>query len=421
MNLAVARRRMGDAAQAAAMLEAVAPQLANNEDPEASGIYHSALNNLATAYRELGRDADARRAWERLAGRLASVGDRESWARVSSNLSTLLADLGDLEAAERTARQAVDAWRVVRGDGDVDTALATVNLGSVLGARGQWAAAAESVAAGHAVLQQLLGPQHPSTQRAFEVLRVVSALGELLAEVTAHDGLPSHHDALEERRVRHVDEAAVVRLERREEEREVDDLALERVRREGDLVSHTERPRHHDERGAEDVGERAPQRDDAGIAQPGRAQRELLSDVSGSLPASSALNPAPRFLLCSSFPFSVRTLLAFAYAQCAVDALVGDVEKIAEPHDGVAAQEKGTRHALEETAKLHRTPQVIDARRTDLREDAVGLLEIAERRVTSVVEDIARWRFERRKQRRYPGVAVSEAEGSTREGSVGSV
>jgi hypothetical protein len=175
MNLAVARRRMGDAAQAAAMLEAVAPQLANNEDPEASGIYHSALNNLATAYRELGRDADARRAWERLAGRLASVGDRESWARVSSNLSTLLADLGDLEAAERTARQAVDAWRVVRGDGDVDTALATVNLGSVLGARGQWAAAAESVAAGHAVLQQLLGPQHPSTQRAFEVLRVVSA------------------------------------------------------------------------------------------------------------------------------------------------------------------------------------------------------------------------------------------------------
>jgi tetratricopeptide (TPR) repeat protein len=91
MNLAVARRRMGDAAQAAAMLEAVAPQLANNEDPEASGIYHSALNNLATAYRELGRDADARRAWERLAGRLASVGDRESWARVSSNLSTLLA------------------------------------------------------------------------------------------------------------------------------------------------------------------------------------------------------------------------------------------------------------------------------------------------------------------------------------------
>ena len=137
MNLAVARRRMGDAAQAAAMLEAVAPQLANNEAPEASGLYHSALNNLATAYRELGRDADARRAWERLAGRLASVGDRESWARVSSNLSTLLADLGDLEAAERTARQAVDAWRVVRGDGDVDTALATVNLGSVLGARGQ--------------------------------------------------------------------------------------------------------------------------------------------------------------------------------------------------------------------------------------------------------------------------------------------
>jgi tetratricopeptide (TPR) repeat protein len=135
MNLAVALRRRGEAARSVPLLESVAERLVRCADPDAPALLLVAQNNLATAYRDVGRLSLARRVYEASLARLDALhGPKpdEQRARVLDNLSVVLREVGDAVAAEASARRGLAEWRALRGDLDAETATAKGAVGAAL-------------------------------------------------------------------------------------------------------------------------------------------------------------------------------------------------------------------------------------------------------------------------------------------------
>jgi len=134
-NLAVMKRRKGDAQGAITLLEKAVDGLGRCKDPSAPQLRRDTVNNLATAYKYAGRAKQAQATWEGLLQQLQKVGGdevAEEKARVLDNLATLLLDdVNDVAGAEKYARQGYAAWKAIRGDAeDPDLAIS----GSILGA-----------------------------------------------------------------------------------------------------------------------------------------------------------------------------------------------------------------------------------------------------------------------------------------------
>jgi tetratricopeptide (TPR) repeat protein len=179
MNLAVARRRKGDPAGAAALLEKVLDGVGRCKDPDAPKLRRQAINNLAAAYKYAGQPKKAQSAWE---GLLAEGGEEEERARVLDNLATLmLDDLHDLAAAEEYAEQGFRAWKKLRGDADdPDVAISETNLGTIALAKGNRKEARRLLEDAVRVLEAFAGPESPN----------VAAVLNLLADVELADGNP---------------------------------------------------------------------------------------------------------------------------------------------------------------------------------------------------------------------------------------
>ena len=113
MNLAVSHLRRGDAPRALSMLEGVVAALAKHvADREGAYVYRTALNNLAAAFRAVGRVEDARAALEDCLAATEAEGDaiQEEQARVLENLADVLNQRGDREKAEELARRGMEIW-----------------------------------------------------------------------------------------------------------------------------------------------------------------------------------------------------------------------------------------------------------------------------------------------------------------------
>jgi hypothetical protein len=103
MNLAVSHLRRGDAPRALSMLEGVVAALAKHvADREGAYVYRTALNNLAAAFRAVGRDEDARAALEDCLAATQTERDaiQEEQARVLENLADVINRRGERQAVE---------------------------------------------------------------------------------------------------------------------------------------------------------------------------------------------------------------------------------------------------------------------------------------------------------------------------------
>jgi tetratricopeptide (TPR) repeat protein len=139
MNIAVAWRRAGNAAGAAAALESVAERLSQCPHADAPSLLLTARNNLATAYRGLHRLDRARDLWlQCLAAHDANgATPNPERARVLDNVSVVLRDLADPVAAEAFARRGLAEWIALRGEHDLDTATAQAAVGAALLSQGR--------------------------------------------------------------------------------------------------------------------------------------------------------------------------------------------------------------------------------------------------------------------------------------------
>lgn len=185
MNLAVARRRKGDSAGAAALLEKVLDGAGRCKDPDAPALRRKVIGNLAAAYKYAGQPKKAQSAWEGLLKDLGQGGGddiAEERARVLDNLATLmLDDLHDLAAAEEYAEQGFRTWKKLRGDADdPDVAISETNLGTIALAKGNRKEARRLLEDALRVLEASAGPDSPN----------VAAVLNLLADVELADGNP---------------------------------------------------------------------------------------------------------------------------------------------------------------------------------------------------------------------------------------
>jgi len=180
MNLAVSYRRRGDAQLAVPILERVSVSLEKSKDPDAPELHRSALNNLATAYREQNRPAEARSTLERCLAMLEDAPMTAERARVLDNLATGLTDARDPVAAEKYARRSLAVWRALRGEADLDVAIALSNLGAAVMRQGRLEQARPLLEASLRLKEKLLGIEH------VEVASVLNLVGEL----ELHSGNP---------------------------------------------------------------------------------------------------------------------------------------------------------------------------------------------------------------------------------------
>lgn len=185
MNLAVAYRRHGDAARAIPLLEKATTGLAACTDPDAPALRRKAQNNLAAAFQHAGRLQEARTTWLKLVELTAEGPVTEERARLLDNLAALTLELGDVTAAETECRRGHAAWRALRGDQDVDTAISLATLGTVELAKGDLAAAKRDLKQALGVVETLLGKEHPTVGGVLNSLGVVEWRAGNVAEARA--------------------------------------------------------------------------------------------------------------------------------------------------------------------------------------------------------------------------------------------
>lgn len=173
MNLAVSWRRRGEAPRAAAALERVVAAFAKSKDPDAPELHRKALNNLAAAYRDSSRLADARTALLTCLKLLGPGGPSEERARVLDNLATVAMDLGDDEGAEGYARRGLAEWKALRGPDDVDLGISMAVTGTLLLGRGELDEARPFLEGALRIAEKAYGPDHP---RVAASLNLVGAL-----------------------------------------------------------------------------------------------------------------------------------------------------------------------------------------------------------------------------------------------------
>lgn len=161
MNLAVSYRRRGDARLAIPILERVASGLKASDDPDASELYRKALNNLSAAYRASGRLKEARVSLEKCLQELERGGTSEERARVLDNLAGILLEEDAPELAEDFARRALEEWKGLRGDEDVDVGVSMSVVGTALMRQGKLEEARPLLEGALAITERLRGKEHP--------------------------------------------------------------------------------------------------------------------------------------------------------------------------------------------------------------------------------------------------------------------
>jgi len=208
--LAASFRRRGDTELAIATLERVMSEAVKSfADAEWNHVYRLALNNIGVAYREAELLNKARAALElalTLVDQVAVEAPEDlalEKARVLDNLASVLTLEGDHEGAERRARESLALWVELRGVDDVDTAVATANVGAAVMRQGRLDEARASLQASQRLLEQLLGASHPRLAdgwlmmgelevRAGDGEAASRAFGRCL-DIARASGLPDHH------------------------------------------------------------------------------------------------------------------------------------------------------------------------------------------------------------------------------------
>ncbi|MCA9276998.1 MAG: serine/threonine protein kinase [Phycisphaerales bacterium] len=120
-------------------------------------------NNLASAYLELGRYADAAPILaETLDAKRRDLGDRDQSTLTSAfNLAGLYFSLGDMDQAEQLYREAYEGRAAVLGETDPKTISSVVMLGRVLGELQRFDEAEALITSALAIAQERLDPGHP--------------------------------------------------------------------------------------------------------------------------------------------------------------------------------------------------------------------------------------------------------------------
>lgn len=167
MNLGVSQRRQGKSVAAIETLHRVAKLLARRVDvPEDLLLYRATLNNLATAHHMADGYEEAEAAW-RLCLDLANQlpfdpRAQEERARVLDNLAELFAARGRFDDSEAFARQALQEWRALRAEDDLDVAVSLSHIGLACLARGALDESREHLNASLQLTKEFAGEEHPS-------------------------------------------------------------------------------------------------------------------------------------------------------------------------------------------------------------------------------------------------------------------
>lgn len=186
INLAVSYRRRGEAARAVPLLEQAAAALRASTDADAPALHRQALNNLAAAYRGVGRSADARKALETCLAALTQGGPSEERARVLDNLATTLLELQDPAAAQPYAERGLAEWKALRGDEHPDVAVSMTVLGTLRMRRGQLAEARPLLLGALRITEKTRGAEHPEVGAALNLLGELEARAGKLDQARAH-------------------------------------------------------------------------------------------------------------------------------------------------------------------------------------------------------------------------------------------
>jgi Tfp pilus assembly protein PilF len=128
----------------------------------AHGEVAGSLVNLGLIVRKLGDNKAAATHYRRAVTILEKEAPSEALGVVLDNLGHVHQDLGDLDAAMTVTRRAIEVLTAVVGPRNEHVGFATNNLALILSAKGEDAQAAETCDRAIAILQQALGPDHPT-------------------------------------------------------------------------------------------------------------------------------------------------------------------------------------------------------------------------------------------------------------------